>query len=297
MVKTFLTFAVPFLLFAPGLSGQDFMNGGFEQNGGRCLINTTPAIFNANVAHTRAFGFYRKPDIASSDCGFGTAHSGNWFVGLASNIQGNVRSEAITLELSSPLQKGQQYTLSFWVRSRTTASNLTLGLSEKDSLGGVSFYTVSGQSITSDWSEVSVRFTAPANGKYITVKASHPELNAGVWLDDFKLRPVFQADAVVLNSTPAPKATATASKKAESAGIEIFPNPSEGIFRISLDSSHVLSMTVYNMVGTAVQQHVASESNPFPDRIDLTDQVPGLYFVELQTTAGKITRRVVIQRG
>ncbi|MGL5890632.1 MAG: T9SS type A sorting domain-containing protein [Bacteroidia bacterium] len=297
MVKTFLAIAAPFLLFAPGLSGQDFMNGSFEQNGGRCLINTTPAIFNANVAHTRAFGFSRKPDIASSDCGFGTAHTGNWFVGLASNIQGNVRSEAITLELNNPVQKGQQYTLSFWVRSRTTASNLTLGLSEKDSLGGVNFYTVSAQSITANWTEVSVRFTAPANGRYISVRASHPELNAGVWLDDFKLRPVFLAD-VVVNTTPAPKATQTAQPKTqETTGIEIFPNPSEGLFRITLDSSHVLSMTVYNMVGTAVQQHVASESNPFPDRIDLTDQVPGLYFVELQTTAGKITRRVVIQRG
>jgi hypothetical protein len=295
MVKTFFTLVLPLMLLAPALNGQEFMNGGFEKNGGRCLINTTTNVFNANVQHTRAFGAFRKPDIASADCGFGTAHSGSWFVGLASNIQGDIRSESITMELNSPLQKGQQYALSFWVRTRTAAPNLTLSVSATDSVFGTAFYTVSAQSIGALWTEISIRFTAPVNGRFVGIRASHPELNAGVWLDDFSIRPVFQADAVVL--TPAPKATVAAPKKAEPAGIEIFPNPSEGLFRISLDSTQVISMTVYNMLGTTVQQHVIDQSHPLPDRIDLTDQVPGFYFIELQTAYGKITRRVVIQRG
>src|SRR5688500_12008818 len=131
----FLRIAV-FALAVPipaALQGQDFLNGSFEKNGNMCLINASVPVFNANVKNTHAFGSFRRPDIASTNCGQGDAQEGNWFIGLATNVASDVRSEAVTLELSQPLVKGNQYSLSFWTRGRIISSNLEVGLSANDS--------------------------------------------------------------------------------------------------------------------------------------------------------------------
>src|ERR1041385_8568434 len=104
-----LAIAALLLAFPAVVQGQDFLNGSFEQNGNLCLINASTKVFNANVKNTRAFGSLGKPDIASSDCGNGNAQDGNWLVGLATNIQGGVKSEGMTLALNAPLEKGGQY--------------------------------------------------------------------------------------------------------------------------------------------------------------------------------------------
>lgn len=295
---------LPVIVFAIGIpffaGAQDFANGSFEDNGKLCLINASTSVFNANVKNTHAFGSFRKPDIASSDCGFGSAKDGNWFVGLATNVQGIVRSEAISLKLTSEIQQGNQYTVSFWARSRSYASNLEIGLSNVDSTGGKIFYTVSAASITEAWSEIVVRFTAPQNGQYITVRAINPNMNSGVWLDAFHLSTIFHPDNVVMvsKSEPAKTTVSSQAKKAEvNAAIGLYPNPSEGIFRVSADSSQLLSLTVYDMVGSTVEQHVASPDQPVPSQIDLTMQQPGLYFVEMATISGdKLTRRIIVSR-
>lgn len=290
-------------LFLPFLAnGQDFLNGSFEQNGNLCLLNASSTVFNANVKNTRSFGSFRKPDIMSSDCGYGSAKDGRWFVGLATNVQGGVRNEAITLQLTSEIQEGSQYSLSFWVRSRSSASNLELGVSTNDSTSGKVFYTVSANSIGGDWTEVSIRFTAPVTGKYVSVRAVNPNMNSGVWIDAFRLGAVFQADNVVVAS-PAhnePKAAVNnhTGKTSASPAVAIYPNPSEGVFRLSnTDSTALLSLTVYNMLGATVEQHVATADEPVPTQIDLTEQLPGLYFVELATVNGeKTTKRIVVSR-
>ena len=180
------------------LSGQDFLNGSFEKNGNLCIINASVPVFNANVKNTKAFGSFRKPDIASSNCGHGDAKQGNWFIGLATNVHGEVRSEAVTLELDQQLLKGNQYSLSFWTRGRVTAPNLELGISATDSSAGQIFYTVSAGAITNEWVETVIRFTAPENGKYISVRAVNPNANSGVWIDGFSMSTVFVPDNVVM---------------------------------------------------------------------------------------------------
>ena len=297
----FLRIAVLTVAFPFFANGQEFMNGSFEDNGKLCLINASTSVFNSNVKNTHAFGSFRKPDIASSDCGFGAAKDGNWFVGLATNVQGIVRSEAISLKLSSELQQGNQYSVSFWTRSRSYASNLEIGLSSNDSTGGKVFYTVAASSIGMEWTEVSIRFTAPQNGQFITVRAMNPNINSGVWLDAFHLSTVFHPENLVMVSKAeaAPKATVNNSvRKAETtAAIALYPNPSEGIFKVTADSSQLLSLTVYDMVGSTVEHHVASASQPVPSQIDLTMQQPGLYFVEMSTVSGdKLTRRIIVSR-
>lgn len=298
----FLRFAALALL-APlpaVLSGQDFVNGSFEKNGNMCLINTSVAVFNANVKNTHAFGSFRRPDIASTNCGQGDAKEGNWFIGLATNIETGVKSEAVTLELSQPLTKGEQYVITFWARGRIISPNLELGISVNDSTAGTIFYTVAASSIiNNEWKEVSVRFTAPENGKYISVRAENNQYNSGVWLDAFHLSPVFVPDNFVIvdpvkkNTVPVRTPDPT-HKEANTVG-EIYPNPSAGVFKVNADSS-LLSLVVYNTLGSTVEEHKATDLEPIPNSIDLTDQQPGLYFVELATAEGKITRRIIVSR-
>lgn len=283
------------------LFGQDFVNGSFEKNGNACIINASVDVFNANVKNTHAFGSFRRPDIASTNCGQGDAKDGNWFIGLATNVATNVRSEAVTLELTQPLVKGNQYSLSFWTRGRVVSSNLEIGVSSNDSTAGQVFYTVSSASIVVNaWTENVIRFTAPEDGKYISVRAMNNNSNSGVWLDAFKLSPVFVPDAVVLvdpmkkNTVPAQNNTAVKAS-ANTIG-EIYPNPSAGVFKVNADSNTLISLTVFNTLGTTVEEHKATDVEPIPSSIDLRDQQPGLYFVELATLEGKVTKRIIVSR-
>lgn len=281
------------------MNGQDFMNGSFEKNGNLCLVNASTSVFNANVKNTHAYGKFRRPDIASSDCNYGAAKDGNWFIGLATNISGNIPTESITLELTSALETGGQYSLTFFARARMFASNIELGQSVADSLTGQHFYTVSSESIGSEWTEITVRFTALNSGKFISVRATNPLQNSGVWLDGFKIHRVFQPDNVVMVSKADPtKSTGAPVLKKDAVNeVGLFPNPSEGIFRVNSDTSELVSLIVYNMLGSSVEEFVATPDQPVPDKIDLTEQQPGMYFVELAMVGGgKVTKRIIVSR-
>jgi hypothetical protein len=295
MAALTLVLPLPAVLF-----GQDFINGGFEKNGNMCIINASVEVFNANVKNTHAFGSYRRPDIASTNCGSGDAKEGNWFIGLATNVEKGVTSEAVTLELNQPLAKGNQYTLSFWTRGRGPISpNVQLGLSNSDSAQGEIFYTVSAQSITNDWTQTVIRFSAPENGKYISVRVNNNTANAGVWLDGFKMSTIFVPDNVVVvdpmnkNSTPVQN---DHNKTTTNSIGEIYPNPSAGVFKVNADSNTLISLTVFNTLGTTVEEHKSTDVEPIPTSIDLSNQQPGLYFVELATAEGKVTKRIIVSR-
>lgn len=296
MAALAIAFPLPAILF-----GQDFVNGGFEKNGNMCLINTSVEVFNANVRNTHAFGSFRRPDIASNNCGQGDAKEGNWFIGLATNIGSNITSEAVTLELTQPIVKGSQYTLSFWTRGRLTSDlpTIDLGVSSNDTTGGFVFYTVAAASIKlNEWSEVSVRFTAPQDGKYISVRVHNTSQNSGVWLDGFKMSTVFVPDNVVVMNPVKNTVPVNHNQHKVSANEigEIYPNPSAGVFKVSADSNALISLTVFNTLGGTIEEHKSTDVEPIPTSIDLSDQQPGLYFVELATLEGKITKRIIVSR-
>jgi len=297
MKHGFLLFAIAFFLPA-ALPAQEFLNGGFEKNGNLCLINTTNTIFNANVPHTRAFGSFKKPDIASSDCGFGTAKEGNWFIGLATSTNGDGKSEAVSLALSQPLVQGRQYTLTFYTRARATSPNLEVALSMNDSTQGSVFYTCSSKSIGMEWSEQSIRFTAPSNGKYITLKALSTSNNSGSWLDGFTLRSVFVPENVVkVSNVKPPEDNSMHKPEVGPVNASIYPNPSpDGNFTISTQGGEEVNVTVYNMLGNSIRQFTCPADSTAPTRLDLSEEQPGLYFVEMASAGAKVTKRVVVTK-
>lgn len=302
MKHSFLLFAFALALPA-ALPAQDFVNGGFEKNGNLCLINTTNTIFNANVQNTRAFGSFKKPDIASSDCGFGLAKEGNWFVGLATSTTGDGKSEAVSLALNKALEQGKQYTLVFYTRMRHTAPNLEVALSLNDSTQGSVFYTCSSTSIGLDWTEQVIRFNAPNNGRFITVKTSSNAKNSGAWIDGFSMRTVFVPENIVKISTtkPVDKAPENDTQRIAadmgSVTATIYPNPSpDGNFSIDTQGKGEVNVTVYNMLGTSIRSFTCAADSTAPSHLDLTTEQPGLYFVELASAGAKVTKRVVVTK-
>jgi hypothetical protein len=279
-------------------TGQDFLNGSFEKNGNLCLINASPSVFNANVKNTFAFGNFRLPDIAGPNCGHGFAKDGNWFVGLVAGSTSKNPSEIINLELSGSLRKGSKYSLTFWAKQRPIAPDIELGLCNIDSLEGQIFNTVSHANIGAEWTEVTVVFTAPNNGNFISVRASSPGQISGVWLDGFEMNEIVQAsNPETISKTLIIKNNAGEIPKSNFRNeISFFPNPSEGLFKVNAESSDLASIVVYNMLGSPVQDYLATE-NQIVDRIDLTEEQPGMYFVELAMLNGqKVIKRIVVSR-
>lgn len=110
-------------------------------------------------------------------------HFGAYFVALA----GAGDSDAITLELSEPMREGYRYAFQFFDKAgnpNARSSGLAIGLSdEPDRFGSHIFST---PKIDEDWLRHEAIFTAPVDGKYITVKIINPGF-AWILLDNFSM--------------------------------------------------------------------------------------------------------------
>ena len=101
----------------------------------------------------------------------------------------------------------------------------------------------------------------------------------------------------MVSKTNPVNANSVVVKKDATNTLALYPKPSEGIFRVSADSTTLQSITVFDMLGSTVEQHVATLDQPVPNSIDLTAQQPGMYFVEMSTMNGeKTTKRIVVSR-
>jgi predicted esterase len=83
-----------------------------------------------------------------------------------------------------------------------------------------------------------------------------------------------------------------------SSGIELFPNPSSGLFYIGLYNEISLGdnvlTTVYNVAG----QKVYEQENQFVNQVhavDITGQPAGLYMVVVKTSEGAFTKKLLVQ--
>ena len=73
--------------------------------------------------------------------------------------------------------------------------------------------------------------------------------------------------------------------------VQIFPNPSMGIFHIDVPTNDPLEITVYDAMG----QIILPAHQLVSGQIDLSAQPPGLYFLELNNGLHSITKRIVKQ--
>ena len=84
----------------------------------------------------------------------------------------------------------------------------------------------------------------------------------------------------------------------ENVRIDIIPNPSSGIFNISVkDYSGDIVIKVINPQGQILMKNTKQGIiNNYSQSIDLTNQAQGIYFVEIRTSDSKEIRKIVIRK-
>ncbi|MEM1219322.1 MAG: PDZ domain-containing protein [Bacteroidota bacterium] len=80
--------------------------------------------------------------------------------------------------------------------------------------------------------------------------------------------------------------------------LNIFPNPSMGIFNLQfeLPESGPTSVRLFSAQGRLIYDYQLGEfSGPFQDRIDLTNDFKGIYFLEIRQNTATITQKLILQ--
>lgn len=228
--KTYL-----FLIFCMILTNskaQSFINGSFENTtSSGCDYNNNASDFNAVMTNINAIPQTEQIDIQRDGCFISNIPDGDITIGLS-------MTDAIAIELSSPLISGNTYDISFDAYSNTgfesSIANVQIGVSTlANSIGSIIYTT----SITTQdvWNEFIIEdFVAPNNGNYITVSLTN--LNSG-WtqIDDFNIT------------------TNTLSKNGYeySNTIKIHPNPTTDFITIS-GLKNRENFRVYDILGTEI---------------------------------------------
>lgn len=79
--------------------------------------------------------------------------------------------------------------------------------------------------------------------------------------------------------------------------LEISPNPTNGIFTLSIDgmtAGEQFTYFIYTSYGKEIYTEIAtSKSNTYQKVIDMSDFKAGIYFVNIQTDNGNITKKVI----
>ena len=189
-MKKFNLILITAILFFTSVSGsfsQQFLNGDFEETtapAGVDQINLSNASFNSMMAHSFAFGTYGDMDIINSAVYNGAAQSGSWFVAFTGG-----GTDAISMELSSPLMAGKTYAITFWDKGSSSfiPQQFQIGVSNEKSSFGTPVFTGE-MPVTGVWTKRSFSFTAPLSGLFITVQlAGANDISKWAQADNFSL--------------------------------------------------------------------------------------------------------------
>jgi len=183
---------------------QTFLNGSFENNtAGVDQINLSNPAFNSMMANTFAFGSYGDMDIITSGTYCGLAQSGAWYTALTGGA-----TDAITMQLSTPLVSGTSYTITFWDKGCLgfSSSSPPVQLGVTNTIGTIGTPVFVGPIPTNGtWVQRTATFTAPANGLYLSVVLTTGSTGDWTQIDNFafsSVNPV--ANFVASDSTICP---------------------------------------------------------------------------------------------
>jgi hypothetical protein len=159
------------------------------------LFSLTDAAFTARVPNVVAFGGYPQPlggeidlMVDPAGCNFIAPWSGRVKIGLASQGPG-LFSDAMALELSSPVSAGATYRMTFhgWAYAARFAPDtgaVEIGLSSDPHAFGTLVFR--GTPVTGGWQEFTGIIVAPASATFLTV---HQSNSGDIWnnVDGFSL--------------------------------------------------------------------------------------------------------------
>ena len=72
----------------------------------------------------------------------------------------------------------------------------------------------------------------------------------------------------------------------------LFPNPNEGLFYLESKGEQIQSYSIYNSLGKIVWEE---KTNGVFERIDLSKQAKGLYFIAVETEDGVFVEKILVQ--
>lgn len=275
---TLLSFILTLLL---NVNAQIILNGDFENNmitGSGCPINLSNDSFNTIMNNAFAFGQNGEIDIQDSLCGYAKPAHGNWFVSLATNGGALLVTDAVSLTLSSNLNSGSTYRISYYENADTLqllssiTDSIIIGISPVKSFFGTQIYSSRPTSQT-DWTKRVFTFSAPLTGKYLTIK------NKGIFrswnfIDNFEISEVTNTENHLSDES-----------------INMYPNPSSGSFNLSIPAS-VIEILVYNVIGELIESKKTLGSTD----VKIEIMTNGVYLINILTDKQLITKKIVIDK-
>lgn len=262
--------SIVFLFFAANVFSQSFLNGDFENTSAvQCEFNLANTAYSSKMHHSWAFGSGEEVDIQTFVCGYESPPSNNWFVSLSKDNEGNC--DAISLELSENLIAGNEYDISFFSSALTGNAELQFGLSTgNQDFGELLFNSLP---ILNTWLQTTQTFTAPNNGKYITIR-TNCSANASGWdlIDNLQLTPLLGISQHVFENQ-----------------IKVYPNPSSGPTTI-MTSVDISEVDIFNAVGQLVRSIDAAGLS----QIDFELDANGIYFLKMTVGQHSFTKKLVV---
>jgi len=267
---------------------QSFYNGSFENTTATaCTKTLSNNQFNGKLTHVTAFGnFYNginkplgKTSLHDSDCCVIPQH-GNWCIGLRASF--NPSFDAVALELTTPLDSGQLYYISFYVYGNLSFRNFMLNVDVGESLVDTNFGTQI-HTVTPDlliWKNVSFAFTASQFSNYITLKTTS---GYGSW---------HQVDNFVISRLPI---LLSVEEQFASNTISFYPNPASDFMTLRFANAPTEThLEIINELG-----EVAFQKQEFLSRetsIDLRDFPAGVYCLRMMNSNKSIYKKIIIER-
>jgi hypothetical protein len=75
--------------------------------------------------------------------------------------------------------------------------------------------------------------------------------------------------------------------------IAIYPNPSKGIFTVSMGATSLESIEVYDLTGKIVYAKNEFQANQYQTTLDLSTVTSGIYFVKIESQNQSVTKRII----
>lgn len=75
--------------------------------------------------------------------------------------------------------------------------------------------------------------------------------------------------------------------------ITIYPNPTNGFFYVQVSKSGNLQINICNVLGECIHEQNSISSN---FQIDLSSQPNGIYFINIKTEQGIVSKKIIINR-
>ena len=78
----------------------------------------------------------------------------------------------------------------------------------------------------------------------------------------------------------------------ETSSFNVYPNPASDFVKVSTDNRQQTTVRVYNTIGMLVEE---IEINSNETEINVSDYNPGIYFFNIQTENGNVTKKIVVE--